>query len=136
MRWKISDHGHDVRLNDLLAILALLILIVAAGNISARAPNRQQGGLHRAESKRPLVKSATRLSPERPEIRRRPRPDMRPRPARGGGGGGAAADAVASMAGDPSSGNLTDSSTFDFRRAPAIADAEIDRLRAPEQRGI
>jgi len=30
MRWKISDHGHDVRLNDLLAILALLILIVAA----------------------------------------------------------------------------------------------------------
>ena len=27
MRWKISDHGHDVRLNDLLA---LLILIVAA----------------------------------------------------------------------------------------------------------
>ena len=36
MRWKISDHGHDLRLNDLLAILALLILIVAAGNISAR----------------------------------------------------------------------------------------------------
>jgi hypothetical protein len=30
MRWKISDHGHDPRLNDLLAILALLILIVAA----------------------------------------------------------------------------------------------------------
>ena len=30
MRWKISDHGHDVRLNDLLAILVLLILIVAA----------------------------------------------------------------------------------------------------------
>ena len=30
MRWKISHHGHDVRLNDLLAILALLILIVAA----------------------------------------------------------------------------------------------------------
>ena len=31
-----QDHGHD-RLNDLLAILALLILIVARGNISARA---------------------------------------------------------------------------------------------------
>ena len=30
MRWKISHHGHDSRLNDLLAILALLILIVAA----------------------------------------------------------------------------------------------------------
>ena len=29
-RWKISHHGHDSRLNDLLAILALLILIVAA----------------------------------------------------------------------------------------------------------
>ena len=30
MRWKTSHHGHDPRLNDLLAILALLILIVAA----------------------------------------------------------------------------------------------------------
>jgi hypothetical protein len=30
MRWKISHHGHDPRLVDLLAILALLILIVAA----------------------------------------------------------------------------------------------------------
>ena len=30
MRWKISHHGHDSRLNDLLAILALLILIIAA----------------------------------------------------------------------------------------------------------
>ena len=32
MRWKISHHGHghDPRLNDLLAVLALLILIVAA----------------------------------------------------------------------------------------------------------
>jgi hypothetical protein len=30
MRWKISHHGHDSRLNDLLAILALLIFIVAA----------------------------------------------------------------------------------------------------------
>jgi len=31
MRWKISHHGHDRRLNDLLAILALLVLSVAAG---------------------------------------------------------------------------------------------------------
>jgi hypothetical protein len=30
MRWKISHHGHDPRLNDLLAILVLLIVIVAA----------------------------------------------------------------------------------------------------------
>jgi len=30
MRWKASHHGHDPRLNDLLAILALPILIVAA----------------------------------------------------------------------------------------------------------
>ena len=30
MRWKISHHGHDPRLIDLLAILALLIIIVAA----------------------------------------------------------------------------------------------------------
>jgi hypothetical protein len=30
MRWKISHHGHDPRLNDLLAILALVVLIVAA----------------------------------------------------------------------------------------------------------
>ena len=30
MRWKTSHHGHDPRLNDLLAILALLVLIVGA----------------------------------------------------------------------------------------------------------
>jgi hypothetical protein len=30
MRWKISHHGHDPRLIDLLAMLALLIVIVAA----------------------------------------------------------------------------------------------------------
>ena len=30
MRWKISHHGRDPRLNDLLAILALLVLSVAA----------------------------------------------------------------------------------------------------------
>jgi hypothetical protein len=30
MRWKISHHGHDPRLNDLLAILALVVLIIAA----------------------------------------------------------------------------------------------------------
>jgi hypothetical protein len=29
MRWKISHHGHDPRQIDLLAVLALLIIIVA-----------------------------------------------------------------------------------------------------------
>jgi hypothetical protein len=30
MRWKISHHGHDPRQIDLLAILALLVVIIAA----------------------------------------------------------------------------------------------------------
>ena len=30
MGWKISHHGHDPRQIDLLAVLALLIIIVAA----------------------------------------------------------------------------------------------------------
>jgi hypothetical protein len=30
MRWKISHHGHDPRQIDLLAVLALLIVIIAA----------------------------------------------------------------------------------------------------------
>ncbi len=30
MRWKISHHGHDPRQNDLLAIIALLVVIVSA----------------------------------------------------------------------------------------------------------
>jgi hypothetical protein len=30
MRWKISHHGHDPRQIDLLAIVALLVVIVAA----------------------------------------------------------------------------------------------------------
>jgi hypothetical protein len=30
MRWKISPHGHDARQIDLLAIVALLIVVVAA----------------------------------------------------------------------------------------------------------
>jgi hypothetical protein len=55
MRWKISHHGHDPRQIDLLAMLALLILIVARGNISARARTPEHRGLHRAEPKRSLV---------------------------------------------------------------------------------
>jgi hypothetical protein len=30
MRWKISRHGHDSRQVDLLAVIALVIIIVAA----------------------------------------------------------------------------------------------------------
>jgi hypothetical protein len=30
MRWKISRHGHDPRQVDLLAVITLLIIIVAA----------------------------------------------------------------------------------------------------------
>jgi hypothetical protein len=30
MRWKISHHGHDPRQIDLVAILALLVIIVTA----------------------------------------------------------------------------------------------------------
>jgi hypothetical protein len=30
MRWKISRHGHDPRQVDLLAVIALVIIIVAA----------------------------------------------------------------------------------------------------------
>jgi hypothetical protein len=30
MRWKISHHGHDDRQIDLLALLALIVVVVAA----------------------------------------------------------------------------------------------------------
>jgi hypothetical protein len=38
MRWKISQHGHDPRLIDLLAALALLIVIMAAYLYFTRKP--------------------------------------------------------------------------------------------------
>jgi hypothetical protein len=38
MRWKISHHGHDPRQIDLLAVLALLIIIVAAYHYFNGAP--------------------------------------------------------------------------------------------------
>ena len=57
MRWKISRHGHDPRQIDLLAVLALLIVIVAACRYFERKPEAaDHGGLHRAEPERPLVK--------------------------------------------------------------------------------
>ena len=44
MRWKISHHGHDPRQIDLLAILALLVIIASSsrpGTISARSSEPQ-----------------------------------------------------------------------------------------------
>jgi len=44
MRWKISHRGHDPRQLDLLAVLALVIMIVAAcryfSDRAADVPNR------------------------------------------------------------------------------------------------
>ena len=41
MRWKISHHGHDIRQIDLLALLALLIVIVVAWRYFAGGPDAQ-----------------------------------------------------------------------------------------------
>jgi len=41
MRWKISHHGHDPRQIDLLAILALLIVIVTAWHYFESGPKPQ-----------------------------------------------------------------------------------------------
>jgi hypothetical protein len=38
MRWKISRQGHDPRQIDLLAVLALVIIIVAAYRYFTRSP--------------------------------------------------------------------------------------------------
>jgi hypothetical protein len=38
MRWKISRHGHDPRQIDLLAVLALLIVIVSAYRYFSQGP--------------------------------------------------------------------------------------------------
>jgi hypothetical protein len=38
MRWKISHRGHDPRQIDLLAVLALLIIIVAAYRYFTQSP--------------------------------------------------------------------------------------------------
>ena len=38
MRWRISPHGHDARQIDLLAILALLIIIVSGLLYFDRSP--------------------------------------------------------------------------------------------------
>ncbi len=41
MRWKISHHGHDPRQIDLLAILALLIVIITAWHYFDSSPKPQ-----------------------------------------------------------------------------------------------
>ena len=41
MRWKISHHGHDPRQVDLLAILALLVVIVTAWRYFDGSPKPQ-----------------------------------------------------------------------------------------------
>jgi hypothetical protein len=41
MRWKISHHGHDPRQIDLLAILALFIVIVTAWRYFDDSPKPQ-----------------------------------------------------------------------------------------------
>ena len=78
MRWKTSHHGHDPRLNDLLAILALLVLIVGAWQYfgtnseppskAAIIPRRRapRPSSYRAKAYAGEVKP---LTPERPEIR-------------------------------------------------------------------
>jgi hypothetical protein len=38
MRWKLSRHGHDPRQIDLLAVLALLIIIVASYQYFTHSP--------------------------------------------------------------------------------------------------
>jgi hypothetical protein len=38
MRWRISRHGHDAREIDLLTVLALLIVIVAAYRYFSPSP--------------------------------------------------------------------------------------------------
>jgi hypothetical protein len=41
MRWKISHHGHDVRQIDLLALIVLLIVIIAAWRYFDGSPETQ-----------------------------------------------------------------------------------------------
>jgi hypothetical protein len=41
MRWKISHHGHDPRQIDLLAVLALLIVIATAWRYFDNSPKPQ-----------------------------------------------------------------------------------------------
>ncbi|MCC8962746.1 hypothetical protein H8A95_10615 [Bradyrhizobium sp. Pear76] len=40
MRWKISHNGHDPRQIDLLAVLALLVVIIAAKGYFTHNSNR------------------------------------------------------------------------------------------------
>src|SRR5206468_7350129 len=91
------------------------------GNISARAPNHpaqrpssclvkayvgEVRAVYRQKKKPPALGCGQKSAGGRGPI------SAGGRGLRGRGGGGASAEAVASIAGDPSSGNLTESSTF------------------------
>jgi hypothetical protein len=55
MRWKISQHGHDPRQIDLLAIVALVILIISAFSYfedRASAPARTTGFIEPSQNVR------------------------------------------------------------------------------------
>ncbi len=147
MRWKISHRrGHDPRQIDLLAALALLIVIVATWHVlRAAAPKPPStSGLHRAKPERSLVtrfRRIVRFSAKTRRNRRELRLDGRRRTRAFADAAVWAAAALGRRsrlggAAEPSSGSLTDSSRFDSCDAPAIADAEIHRLRPPEQLGI
>ena len=60
MRWKISHHGHDPRQIDLLAIVALLIVIVSAwtylSNSSAPPPSAAFIERHCLSISAPLIR--------------------------------------------------------------------------------
>ena len=66
MRWTISHRandprgratgGHDPRQIDLLAVVALLIVIISVPLFHPRLSEAEQHGLHRAEPKRAVVR--------------------------------------------------------------------------------
>ncbi len=66
MRWKISDHGHDPRLNDLVADPRAAHLRCRGVAIFRHAfRTAQQSRLHRTQSKRALVKPGRSIARRR-----------------------------------------------------------------------
>ena len=57
MRWKISHHGHDPRQIDLLAVLALLIVIVTAWRYFDDFPKDRQRFEHAFENRQDALVS-------------------------------------------------------------------------------
>ncbi len=58
MRWRISRRGHDPRHIDLLAALALIIVIIAAWRFFESGSGTETLCLHRPQPKRSLVSRA------------------------------------------------------------------------------